>query len=211
MGVGAGIITGISGKVGNVVFQQSRGQQIIKAYQPKVYNPNKLGQKQQRARIRGIVALSKNIGQIYDYTFKRTKPGRSKLSEFQSAALPSISAVNPDVIVFEHDTCVFARGSYEQLAGTAPATIATDTIECTWSNVVTGTGLQTDVVAAVVVNTERLSQSTLSEKVTRADEALQVTIGDDFDAGDYAVYLVTYSANGSNIADSQFVGLVAKS
>lgn len=72
-----GILGNFAGKVGNVVGQVSRGQQIIKAYQPKVNNPKSERQSNQRKYFRDAVAEIKHIC-ANDIPFLDKKLGNGK-------------------------------------------------------------------------------------------------------------------------------------
>jgi hypothetical protein len=58
-----------SGRVGGVVYSNYRGEQIVKAYQPKVKNPNTKGQIEQRAKFKLVsqvgASLSKEIAMSF--------------------------------------------------------------------------------------------------------------------------------------------------
>lgn len=52
-----GFTGGLSGKMGSAVFRQNHGQTIVSQYQPKVANPNTIGQVDQRAKFKLVAQL----------------------------------------------------------------------------------------------------------------------------------------------------------
>lgn len=54
----SGLVGGLSGKMGNAVFRQRNGQQIVAQYQPIVRNPRSANQSSQRARFKLMSQLA---------------------------------------------------------------------------------------------------------------------------------------------------------
>ena len=50
-----------SGRVGGVVYSNYRGEQVVRAYQPKVQNPNTAGQIAQRAKFKLVSQVSSSL------------------------------------------------------------------------------------------------------------------------------------------------------
>lgn len=78
-----------SGRLGGSVWAVRNGQQIVRAFQPKVLNPKSIGQRMQRAKWKAVVQLSSVLGDVV-YPFKETAgPGVSARNAFVSSLLRS--------------------------------------------------------------------------------------------------------------------------
>lgn len=61
MGKGNGIMTKISGKVGDLVYRINRGEQIVSAYNPRVANPKTPAQMEQRVKWGNVINAYKAL------------------------------------------------------------------------------------------------------------------------------------------------------
>ena len=92
-----------SGKLGGSVFTVRGGEQIVRAYQPKVLNPKSAVQRVQRAKWKAAVQLSAVLGDVL-YPFKQDAPSnvsarnRFVQSLFSSGAL-SFDETNQQAVV----------------------------------------------------------------------------------------------------------------
>lgn len=75
-----------SGRVGGVVYSNYRGEQIVRSYQPKVSNPNTMGQIMQRAKFKLVSQLGASLGKELN-SFMPTKNNESSRNAWQRAML----------------------------------------------------------------------------------------------------------------------------
>lgn len=61
-----------SGRVGGVVYSSYRGEQIVRSYQPKVFNPNSKKQVEQRAKFKLVSQVSASLGRELKLSFVPT-------------------------------------------------------------------------------------------------------------------------------------------
>lgn len=84
-----------SGRLGGSVWAVRNGEQIVRAYQPKVLNPKSVTQNQQRAKLKVCVQMSAVLGNIL-YPFKQTAPAGLSARNMFTADLFKKGAVTFD-------------------------------------------------------------------------------------------------------------------
>ena len=58
-----------SGRVGGVVYSNYRGEQVVRSYQPRVYNPNSAKQVAQRAKFKLVSQISASLSREINWSF----------------------------------------------------------------------------------------------------------------------------------------------
>lgn len=107
----------IRGKIGDVVFQQNKGRQIAKLYQPQVANPRSGQQQANRARFVALMALGRTLMAVLRLGFKEYAGSVSWLNRFMSTNSSSgLMVWNNIEGIWEHDydNLVIAEGSLLQ-------------------------------------------------------------------------------------------------
>lgn len=92
-----GLVGGLSGKMGNAVFRQRKGQTVVAQYQPIVSNPNTAPQQNARAAFKLITQLSAIMAPAFGSLGVITRParqGRNPRNAFVAKNYSLIS-VNP--------------------------------------------------------------------------------------------------------------------
>lgn len=76
-----------SGRVGGVVYSNYRGEQIVRAYQPKVNNPNTAGQVAQRAKFKLVTQVGASLAKEIGLSFLPSKSNQSPRNAFLAKML----------------------------------------------------------------------------------------------------------------------------
>lgn len=76
-----------SGRVGGVVYSNYRGEQIVRAYQPKVSNPNTKGQVAQRAKFKLVSQVGASLGREIKMSFVPSVAKETPRNAFVKAML----------------------------------------------------------------------------------------------------------------------------
>lgn len=76
-----------SGRVGGVVYSNYRGEQIVRSYQPKVYNPNTKKQVSQRAKFKLVAQVGASLGKEIKMSFVPNVAKESSRNAFAKAML----------------------------------------------------------------------------------------------------------------------------
>lgn len=84
MGKGNGIMTKISGKVGDLVYRINRGEQIVSAYNPRVANPKTPAQMEQRVKWGNVINAYKALQPYMKDCFEIKRHGQTDYSRFVS-------------------------------------------------------------------------------------------------------------------------------
>lgn len=83
-----------SGRVGGVVYSTYRGEQIVRAYQPKVKNPNTKKQIEQRAKFKLVTQVAASLGKELKMSFVPTVQKESPRNSFIKAMLKKTTYSN---------------------------------------------------------------------------------------------------------------------
>lgn len=83
-----------SGRVGGVVYSNYRGEQIVRAYQPKVSNPNTMGQVAQRAKFKLVSQVGASLGREIKMSFVPSVAKESPRNAFVKAMLKKTTYSN---------------------------------------------------------------------------------------------------------------------
>ena len=75
-----GLVGGFVGRFGNAVGYTNRGRQLIRVYQPKVYNPNTKRQQLTRDRFKVLNLYAREAGLAIGIGFNRVLPGFTRQS-----------------------------------------------------------------------------------------------------------------------------------
>ena len=107
----------IRGKIGDIVFQQNKGRQVAKLYQPQVANPRSGQQQANRARFVALMALGRSLMAVLRLGFKEYAGTVSWLNRFMSTNSSSgLMVWNNGTGIWEPDynNLVIAEGSLLQ-------------------------------------------------------------------------------------------------
>ena len=76
-----------SGRVGGVVYSNYRGEQVVRTYQPKVFNPNSARQVAQRAKFKLVSQVSASLAREINLSFVPSVAKESNRNAFVKAML----------------------------------------------------------------------------------------------------------------------------
>ena len=105
------------GKIGDVVFQQNKGRQIAKLYQPQVANPRSGQQQANRSRFVALMAIGRTLMAVLRLGFKEYAGSVSWLNRFMSTNSSSGLLVFNEITASwlpNYNNLVIAEGSLLQ-------------------------------------------------------------------------------------------------
>jgi len=187
-----GILGGFSGKVGPVVGGKWKDIDYMRGYVIPA-NPNTTGQQTVRLKFAKLVAYAQSVLatllQVYWDPFYSNMSGFNAFISNNYADLPVNNIMD--------DSATMAKGTLEPLASITSAIVAGTSLTVTFNGTVSGNGLATDELKAVVI---RFSDNTLhfiDSSDTRADSPVVFTVPPGLTDDDY-VWVFCHRGTGSS-------------
>lgn len=191
------ILGRIRGKIGDVVFQQNKGRQIAKLYQPNVANPRTGQQQANRSRFVTLMALGRTLMSVLRLGFKEYAGSVSWLNRFMSTNSSSgLLVYNGTTSTWEPDynNLVIAEGSLLQEDVTFVSLVG-PVLTLEWSNTILGNqSLNDKLVVIAFCNSDTVTDIATVQRITGT---IEITFTNTPSVGDivsFASYFVTEDA-----------------
>ena len=199
-----GILGGFSGKVGSVIGARHRGQQTMRSSPPRNRSNKSPKQLSQQARFGLAVELVRQLGGLYDITYKQRSgiatPRNVAVSDIVSEA---ITGVYPDFNI-DFSKVMISSGSLQPVS--ANVAVAAGKITWTWVPNVDVNGAQANDQSVIVVYCPERKQAIYKINAsTRGDGTATLDV-QPFVGLTVVTYLGFTSLNQSKISDSVFTG-----
>lgn len=159
-----GILGGFSGKVGPVVGGKWKDIDYMRGYVIPA-NPNTTGQQTVRAKFAKLVAYAQSVLatllQVY------WDPFYSNMSGFNAFISKNYTEITSGDVI--DASCIMSKGTLEPVPSISFAVLAGTNLTVTFSEVISGNGLATDLLKGVVYSVENDTLHFVTSSGTRAD------------------------------------------
>jgi hypothetical protein len=199
-----GILGGVSGRIGNVVGSSWKGIAVLKSLPLSVANPRTVGQVAQRDKLKGIVALSRQIlGSIIQPLWN---PFAQRQSGYNAFVSQNIDTFTGDLFT-EFADFFSQRGALTNVA--SPAVTATkddNTIQVTWTdNDGVADALGSDDVNILIYNETQDVWYSDPAAAKRLDQIRDLVVSTIETSDVLRVYVGASRPNFSRVSDSSYI------
>ena len=198
-----GILGPFSGKVGTVVGGTWKGINYMRSIAQNIKNPRTEGQQTQRSKFSLSLALLKPLTAYIRTGFKAYANKQTAFNSAMSYILKNaISGAYPDFSL-DFGKVLVSRGNLAQAAN-ATATPTTGSVEIHWTY--NGEGNATDYAMPLAFNKDNGEAVFSTCAATRSAKNLNLNTPDEWAGSKIVVYLGMISADGTNVANSLYLG-----
>lgn len=204
----AGILSHVTGTIGNVVGVSRKGKNYLRLKTTKVNNPQTEAQMAQRGRFGLIMQFMKPLADVTKVGFRNNPEGKSPYNYACSQAMKSaVVGIYPDQAI-DYSAVLISEGELDQFSGLR-AELTAGVLQFSWVH--TGSGCfggwsDDDRALLVVYNLTRKRVGYSFGDAVRSSLSGQIAIPDYFAGDTLLVYAAFVSADGSAVSTSQYAG-----
>lgn len=208
--INKGILGGFSGKVGNVIGSSWKGIDYMRSVPNQVSNPNTDAQQTQRTKFTLVVEFLTKIKPVINAGFKTYKKHQTNYNSATSYNLKkAVSGKTPDIEI-DFEAAMVTRGTLMPAYGSSAKSDVPNQVKFTWAdNSGIGNAEPDDQALLVLYNKERKRALCHTEGgPVREDGSFVMNVPQSYGGENVEAYIGFVSADGSEAADSVYLGSV---
>lgn len=204
----AGILSQVSGTIGNVVGSSRNGKNYLRLKAAKVSNPQTEGQMAQRAKFGMVMQFMKPLTDVTKIGFQNNLSGKAPYNYACSVAMQqAVTGAYPNQEI-DYASVLISEGDLCQMLN-LKAEIVSGVMKFTWTHEGSarfGGWAETDKALLVVYNQTKKQVGYAFGESTRVDCSGEIVLPSYFVGDTLLVYVAFVAADGSAVSTSQFAG-----
>jgi hypothetical protein len=207
--INAGILGGVSGKIGNVIGSSWKGIDYIRIMPTSITDPETNPQLVQRQKMSVMVAFCQPLSEFLRTGFKAFAVKMSGYNAALSYNMKhAITGTYPSEVV-DYASALVARGTLAGPLNQVASSLVAGTVKFDWEDNTGEIGaLATDKTLLVVLNPSQHQAVTVSQLTQRDDGTQTVTVPNSFSGDLCQCYMAYIKADGTTVSNSGFCGAV---
>lgn len=198
-----------SGKLAGVVASSWKGLNVVREKPLTVANPNTIGQQNQRAKMRFLVASGRSLLSLLQLSMKEAAIKQSEFNAFTSLNMQALTAAGGAVSVVTAANIKVGKGTLLPVPFVSATATQVDVVDAEWTNNSSGASAQdSDVIYGVLYAYASKKFYVSTKTSTRAATAATFGFPDgDAIANASTFYLVAVRASEGKASDSTNMAL----
>lgn len=185
----AGLLDGLSGKLGNVVMRMRKGEQVASVYQPVVYNPNTEGQQEWRFRFSKISDMGQKCANFINLGFAQYTKKMSARNYFMKKNVTDVFTGTWPNLVMSYSKLVFSAGPVD-LPFNPAATASETAVTFTWTdNSGIGNAQAADKASFLIFNKSQGTSQVLTDAAARTAATYSFTFATAWAGDEVELYM----------------------